>query len=104
VPISRDQESAMFVSLLRKRSRSLPNVINALFCHSTMTGQGPRCCTGLLTITGTSPDMTKIVWRNRASLRSASPERSEQFRSAIFLGLCDHDGRDEHFFSLFQVL
>jgi len=38
------------------------------------------------------------------SLRSRFPDRSEQFRSAIFLGLCDDEGRDEHFISLFQVL
>ena len=31
-------------------------------------------------------------------------EGSEQFRSAIPLCLGDHNGRDEHFFSLFQVL
>jgi hypothetical protein len=29
---------------------------------------------------------------------------SEQFRPAIIWGLRDHGGRDEHFFSLFQVL
>jgi hypothetical protein len=29
--------------------------------------------------------------------------RSEQFRSAIVLRLSEDDGRDEHFFSLFQV-
>ena len=30
--------------------------------------------------------------------------RTEQFRSAIVFGVGDHDSRDEHFFSLFQVL
>jgi hypothetical protein len=32
------------------------------------------------------------------------PKASEQFRPAILSGLSDHEGRDEHFFSLFQVL
>jgi hypothetical protein len=36
-------------------------------------------------------------------LRSWRPNGSEQFRSAIVFGLSDHEGRDEHFFSLFQV-
>lgn len=31
------------------------------------------------------------------------PHGSEQFRPAILLRLSDHDARDEHFFSLFQV-
>jgi hypothetical protein len=30
--------------------------------------------------------------------------RTEQFRPAIAFRLSDHDGRDEHFFSLFQIL
>ena len=40
--------------------------------------------------------------RNRDCL-VAETARSEQFRPAILAGLSDHDVRDEHVFSLFQV-
>jgi hypothetical protein len=64
-----------------------------------MTGKRLRCCAGLLTIIRNFTATVKL-----GETLAVEAHRSEQFRSAIFLRLSDHHGRDEHFFSLYSGL
>ena len=64
-----------------------------------MTHQPARFCARLLNLTGTITP----AGDNRAE-PFLTMSRSEQFRSAILFSLGDDETRDEHFFSLFQVL
>jgi hypothetical protein len=65
----------------------------------TMTGHSRRFCAGLLTfLQGHRRGFVKRRWRC-----SHDHHGSEQLRPAIACRLSDHDHRDEHFFSLFQV-
>jgi len=46
----------------------------------------------------------RFVTPRGVNLFAHPPARTEQFRPAILSGFSDHGVRDEHFFSLFQVL
>jgi hypothetical protein len=84
------------------------------FRQSTMTGKPRRCCAGLLTFRRNLTGICETGFVNRSCetgiVKFGETHAlwrhvgSEQFRPAIILALSHHVGRDEHFFSLFQIL
>ena len=65
-----------------------------------MQAEGRRFCAGLLTFAETIGQHGK----NRPVYLDDHRSGSELFRSALSEALSNYECRDEHFFSLFQVL
>jgi hypothetical protein len=101
----------MTASLLRKRSRSRPFLIDSpalsveelsasTFCTSTMTGPGVE----MLCRIAHNPPKTSSGLVTDGERHFRPLDRSEQLRPAIILTLSDDDGGDELFFSLYSGL